>query len=66
MQGPARGTLCGPVFGNFCKRILKKKTAVLEKVNMFEFVKVRFFSCASDGRPLLVRSWFSGSILNFN
>ena len=53
-------------FLQFVKRIFEKGNSWFGEGKMFEFVKVVFFSCASDGRPSLVRSWFSGSILNFN
>ena len=43
MQGPARGYPLWTCFWqSLFKRILKKKAAVLEKVNLFEFAKVCF------------------------
>ena len=56
MQGPARGYPFVDLFFGFWKR-----QQLLWRIFFFEFV---FFSCASGGRSLLVRSWFSGSILN--
>ena len=45
-KGLQGSTLCGPVFCNFFKRILKKKTSVLEKVNFLSLWRfVSFFLC---------------------